>query len=255
MPRALSLRYGCTRLMSWPMLPSEVNTAANLAPMPRSSTFGACFARYGEEDRMRSMDISVPRFMLCSGGTNRISAVPHRNGSSVGMIRSGTVEFRSSYSSGNPCAPSSASDPASIHSPTFFNPASPMRSFSSNVGKLVVSDARRPSGPSPETPSSRHDRSSTVSNAPCAGASGYASGHTGEDAPDVVAPPIPPPPSSSFGCPTTASSGAPDRMYRYDARFASSGTFSTSVEYPSNNTRSSSGGARHDALTWRHVET
>ena len=109
--RNRSRRNGCTRRSNMPMAPSCVNTAAIRADIPRSSTLGAWSARNLELARARRTDISVPRFRLCSGGTKRSSAAPHRCGSSVGNTRSGTVPVRSSNRSGKPCAPSSANEP------------------------------------------------------------------------------------------------------------------------------------------------
>ena len=185
-PAARSRRKGCTRLSSRPMAPSCANTAAMRAPTPRSSTLGAASATRLEEASTRSVLMSVPRRVACSGGTKRSSAQPHLCGSSVGSTRRGVEPVSSSKSVGNPCAESRAKKfpPAvSSHSPTFRKPATPVTSFGSCCVNECVNPASFPSGPSPVTPSSRHERSSIRSNALCGGRSGYTNGHAAVDAP------------------------------------------------------------------------
>mmetsp|Transcript_16749 Transcript_16749/g.41221 ORF Transcript_16749/g.41221 Transcript_16749/m.41221 type:complete len:253 (-) Transcript_16749:2124-2882(-) len=217
--RARSRRKGCTRRSNMPMAPSCVNTAAIRAPMPRSSTFGAAAASAGDDESKRSVDISVPRFSDCSRGTKRSRALPQRCGSSPGRTRSPTEPVSSSKSRGKPCDPSSAKLPLSIHSPIFCNPPTPVISRSSYSGKEWVRPAKRPSGPSPITPSSRHERSSTASNALCAAASGYTRGQAADEMPSFrvdVSPGCvsPYPYGFGLGCPTASSSGTRPLRYR-----------------------------------------
>ena len=149
--------------MSMPMAPSCVNMALNLAPMVFSSTLGAFLARLADVDKIRSTDIKVPRLQDCSGGTKRMSALPHLCGSSLGSTRSGTEPLSSSYKSGKPCEASSARDPDSTHSPIFLSADTPVTSFSSYCENECFKPPSAPSGPSPVIPSSSALLSSTAS--------------------------------------------------------------------------------------------
>ena len=79
-----------------PIAPSCVNIALNLAPIVFSSTLGAFFASVADVDNIRSTDMRVPGLHDCSGGTKRMSALPHLCGSSLGSTRRGTDPLRSS---------------------------------------------------------------------------------------------------------------------------------------------------------------
>ena len=212
-PAARSRRKGCTRRSSKPMAPSCAKTAAMRAPTPRSSTLGAASATRLEEANTRNVDMSVPRRVACSGGTKRNNAHPHLCGSSVGSTRRGVEPVSSSNNVGNPYAESSAKKAppaASSHSPTFCNPAAPVTSFASYCVNECVRPASLPSGPSPVTPSSRHERSSTRSKTLCGGRSGYTKGHAAVDAPfwDVVKTETS---GGASGCPTATRSSTRER--------------------------------------------